>query len=112
MILFPKDTVHIYQNSKTGGIDSYGKPLTCSQRIFTVPGDLQPLSPSESRYVFGDINTNTYRLYLNPDTQIKQDHLISIEGYTGFFKIIGTPQIYNTLVPHVEVLLQKIDNKR
>jgi hypothetical protein len=115
VILFPKDTITIYKKVRSSsicGADAYGQPLTCNKKIGEVRGDLQPLSPVESRQVFGEVNTNTYRLYLNPNTKINQNDIIEIGGYTGFFKITGTPQAYNTLIPHIEVLLQHFDTQK
>ena len=87
------------------GVDMYGKPRTCNKLECIVRGNLQVTSSAESRYPFGTSKLNTHRLYLNPDVKIKNNNILKIEGYTGFFKVNGNPMVYDNLIPHIMVSL-------
>jgi hypothetical protein len=109
LLIFPKDTVKIYEeirDPKECGVDSYGKPRKC--RVFRgrMEGDLQSATAREIRNAFGTTEQGDYILYLNTSEQIKNTFLLKVEGYTGFFEVLGTPKIYNKFIPHLEVLLK------
>lgn len=112
MIIFPKDTVKIYQeiSDPECGVDNYGKPRKCNKLKGVVEGDLQAVSPSESRHVFGTQTNNTHNLYLNPDTDIQNIDIVKVDGYNGFFKVVGDPMVHTKLVPHILVLLRHVQS--
>lgn len=109
MIFFPKDTIHIYEEIRSQekcGMDMYGKPLKCRVKVDTVRGDLQTVSSNEIRYIFGTIDQGTHILYLNHTVKIKSTYLLEVEGYAGFFEIVGNPKKYDKFLRHLEVLLK------
>jgi hypothetical protein len=108
LVLFFKDVVEIYRDVVNGdrcGYDHYNMPKKCFLLENVVKGDLQPLSNQESKEIFGTILQDTYKLFLKP-IKLENNHKIKIENQ--FYKIIGTPQQYNTLLPHTEILLEII----
>lgn len=115
LIIFPKDKIRIYQTSQDQskhGVDKYGKPRKGYSLKCIVGGDLQSVSPSESRHAYGTQTNNTHQLYLNPGTSIKNTDIIQAEGYTGFFEIVGDPIIYTKLVPHIMISLRHIPTEK
>lgn len=112
LIFFPRDTIKIYQeisDPEKCGKDQYGKPKKCKKLKCTVQGDLQNVAPSQSMQGFGTLTHNTHHLYLNQNTFIKNTDSIEVEGYNGYFEIVGEPMIYNSVIPHILVLLRHIE---
>lgn len=111
MIFFHNDIVEIYEEIRDNekcGVDQYNKPRKCIQLRCMVNGDLQPVSSDESRHSFGTKTSNSHKLYLNPDVEVKNTDILKINGYKGVFKIVGVPMVYNKFIPHILVLLRHI----
>ena len=112
MILFSRDIVEIYKEILDGskcGYDHYDQPRKCMILSNIVQGNLQPLSPNESRQIFGTILQDNYRLYLEENVKIENNYKIRIKSIEGCFKVIGTPKQYKKIIPHIEVLLTRDD---
>lgn len=114
MIFFRGDIVEIYEeiSGRECGVDQYNKPRKCIQLRGIVDGDLQPASPNESRDAFGTKTNNSHKLYLDPNVKIENTNILKINGYTGFFEIVGTPMIYTKFIPHQLVSLRHIPHEK
>lgn len=89
VIFFKGDTVEIYEqltDNRECGVDQYGKPRNCTKLKDIVEGDLQSISPNESRHAFGTQPRNSHKLYLDIDVEVKNTNILKIHGYRGFLK--------------------------
>ena len=106
-VFFPNEEIELYTYC-SDDYDYYGPKESYTLRE-KVKANFQPLNPSASLKEFGKILTDTYKLILDENTEIHDSDLIVINNIE--YEIIGTPENWNHgLLPHKEVLLQKLRN--
>lgn len=106
VLFFPNTELKAYSYSPTIVYDEDDVPTTGYEYRENIKVDLQPVSAEDSQREFGKILQDTYKIFLEPNTEINDtDILIDDEG--NEYKVIGTPQNWNHLLNHKHVLLQK-----
>ena len=108
MAKFDNTVVKVYSLNETSNLDAYGNPKHEYIYVNSYPADMQVMSPSDSLHEFGEILTDTYKIYFNSNCSFNSsDILQDPEGNT--YKITGTP-INNTrfnLTSHIKLVVQK-----
>jgi hypothetical protein len=110
MVLFPKDVIEIYKEVEDGakcGLDLHQRPKKCMVLQETVMGDFQIESSKENMEEFGQTAQDEAIAILPVNSNISPNSKLLIETYDGFWQVVGTPQVWNTLIPHIEVKLIK-----
>lgn len=106
-VFFPNEEIKLYTYS-SDTYDYHGPKDSYTLRE-TVKGNFQPLSTSSSLKEFGKILTDTYKLILDENTVIHDSDMVVVNDVE--YEIIGTPENWNHgLLPHKEVLLQRLRN--
>ena len=107
-VFFPNEDIELHSYS-SDSYDYHGPKESYTLRE-TVRGNFQPLTDSASLKEFGKILTDTYKLILDENTIIHDTDLVVVNGIK--YEIIGTPENWNHgLLPHKEILLQKLRNE-
>ena len=112
MVLIGQDVIEIYEEQEdvSCGEDNYGHPLKCRVLIERRGNcSFQPESNIESKEASGDMVQDTAVLILPFESNITSSSIIKPlnKKYSGDWFVNGTPQVYNTLIPHIQVDLIK-----
>ncbi|MBQ2832327.1 hypothetical protein [Methanobrevibacter sp.] len=106
-VFFPNEEIELYTYSEDD-YDFHGPKNEYTLRE-TVKGNFSPLTTTSSLKEFGKILTDTYKLILDENTEIHDSDMVVVNNIK--YEIIGTPENWNHgLLPHKEVLLQKLRN--
>lgn len=108
MTFFPNTTIQILKyNPSDVEYDDYGEAVGGYTLTEELEADFQPLSTSESIRDFGEILTDTYKLYLPLDVELTPQDRIKINETT--YAIIGTPMQMNHIkrISHTKVIIKK-----
>ena len=108
MIFFPDNRMELWEYNENGEeLNWWGEttPNYTLTGVYTC--DFQNLSPRDSIKEYGEILEDTYKAYFPIDTPITPTMILRLFGETDTYSIKGTPQVYNHLIPHIKVTLQK-----
>lgn len=89
------------------GFDGIDNIPNCLNKLEVVIGDFQPRVSREIQEQFGHITQNLYMLYLDIYVDIEYQDKVEVEGYEGRFQVIGHPNKFTSLQPHIECVLMK-----
>lgn len=108
MPFFPNTELIIKKYIASEGYDDYGEKTGEYIESESIPVDFQPLSPQESIKEYGEILQDTYKIYIDLDTEITPQDQIIIDDET--YAIIGTPSKMNhfTQPSHIKINIQKL----
>ena len=70
-------------------------------------GDFQNSSPRDKPEDYGKILEDSYKVYFPEDVPVTDTMILRKEGEMDTYTINGSPLHYNTLIPHIKVVLQK-----
>lgn len=85
----------------------FGETSVSYNYIGSYMGDFQNSSPSDRLEEYGKTLEDTYKIYFDVDVPVTDTMIIRKEGEKDTYTIKGSPQHYNTLIPHIKVNLQK-----
>lgn len=109
MVFFPNEQLELYQYTETLEVNSYMDPKHEYRYKETVPCDFQNMTPSDDLKEFGEIQEDTYKIYL--DSKIEVDHkmVLKLENKPDTYEITGIQQINNHLpiVNHTKLIIQR-----
>lgn len=129
MVLFPNCNATVYREIDTGtviGFDDNQEPIKldcgtngfdaiphCLHEYISSVGDFQSRKSSETLKDFGNITQSQFMLFLDLGVDIKADDKVKIvkfrgsNNYNGYYQVIGDPEEFINIRPHIEVTLMK-----
>ena len=110
MIFFPNEQLELYEYTEsTTEFNSYLEPKKEYTLKTTVPCDFQPMSPNDQLREFGELLTDTYKIYIDPAVEVSPDMILKLTGKDDTYEIQGTPIDNNHLLPvkHQKIIVQK-----
>lgn len=109
MVFFPNEQLEIFEYTETKELDSYLEPKKEYQYVTTVPCDFQVMTPTDSLKEYGEILEDTYKIYIDINTEITPSMIFRLQGKQATYQITGTPIHNNHLstVQHKKILVQK-----
>ena len=110
MVFFKNETLELWEYTEsTTEFNSYLEPKKEYHLTSTAPCDIQPMSPNDQITEFGELLTDTYKIYINPEVSIHPSMILKITGKPDTYEIIGTPMNNNHLLPvsHQKIIVKK-----
>lgn len=109
MVFFPNCTIELWEYTETSELDSYLEPKKTYQLQETVECDFQSMSPKDMLSEFGEILQDTYKIYLDINTEISSSMVLRVVGQESTYQILGTPMHNNhlSIVQHKKIVIQK-----
>ena len=110
MVFFPNEQLELWTSSdSTTEYDAYYEPKKEYTLTSTIPCDFQVMNTTEQLREFGELMTDTYKIYLPQDTTINPGMILRLKGKTDTYEIIGTPITNNHLpvVNHMKLVVKK-----
>lgn len=107
MIFFKNTLLELFKYNEVEEYDVYGEPLKEYVYSDTVYCDMQPLSMNESIESFGEIKTDTFKIYFDENIQLLDSMVFRVKDETDTYEIIGGIEKYKTIIPHQVVTVQK-----
>ncbi len=108
MVFFPQTYIELYEYTEEEDIPNFfGETTSSYNYIGTYYVDSQNMSPRDNPEDYGKILSDTYKIYMDTDVPITDTMIIKKKGEKDTYTITGSPQIYNTLIPHIKVLVTK-----
>lgn len=104
MPFYPNTTAELWAYNEETMFDEYGDPLTDYTFRETVEADIQPVSPTSSLKEFGKILQDTYKLYLDINTEIHDTDRIIIDDKK--YEIIGSVEVWNHILKFKKVTIR------
>ena len=85
------------------GYDEDGDPYYEPRE--TITADIQPLSPTSSMQIFGEILQDTYKVYLAKDVEIHETDQLIIKD--NKYEIVGSVENWNHILPYQKITIKK-----
>lgn len=114
MICFPNTRINIYRLVASDELDpEFHQPITHEEFIGSEMVDFQPVRESDNSFAYGTGGTNTYKLFCEPEADIRMGDTVMIKDEPQRYSVVGVPRVFrNGFIPHMEVLLQLQDNTK
>lgn len=71
----------------------------------TINADIQPLSPQSSMKLFGKILQDTYKIFIDENTEINNTDLLKIQDEK--YEIVGSVETWNHILPFKKITIKK-----
>ena len=108
MVFFPQTYIELYEYTEEEDIPNFfGETTSSYDYIGTYYVDFQNMSPRDNPEDYGKTLGDTYKIYMDTDVPITDTMIIKKQGEKDTYSITGSPQVYNTLIPHIKVLVTK-----
>ena len=108
MVFFPQTYIELWEYTEKEDIPNFfGESSSDYIYVGTYFVDFQNMTPKDTEKEYGKLLEDTYKIYLDTNVPITDTMIIRKQNQTTTYSILGTPQIYNTLIPHIKVLVQK-----
>jgi len=109
MVFFPNHELELWEYTETDELDSYLEPKKTYTLIKTIPCDFQPMSTAETLKEFGEIRTDTYKVYVDLNEPVTDTMILRISGKPDTYSITGSIITNNHLpiVHHTKLIIQK-----
>ena len=108
MVFFPQTWIELWEYTEKDDIPTFfGETSTEYQYVGRFFGDFQNSSPNDNPEEYGKILEDTFKIYFDVDVPVTDTMKIRKEGEKDTYTIKGSPQQYNTLIPHIKVTIQK-----
>ena len=110
MVFFPNEQLELYEYTEsTTEFNSYLEPLKEYVLSSTIPCDIQPMSPNDQLKEFGELQTDTYKIYIDQKVEVDPSMILKLSGQDETYEIVGTPMNNNHLLPvkHKKLVVRK-----
>lgn len=109
MVFFPNEELEIFEYTETSELNSYLEPKKEYVYKTTVPCDFQSMSPNDQLKEFGELNEDTYKIYLDRNVEIDSSMILRLKGKPDTYEITGTVIDNNHLlsVHHLKITVIK-----
>ena len=107
MVFFPDTSIELWEYGEEGIPDFYGETTASYSFVGVFDVDFQNLSPHDSEEEFGKILEDSYKIYMDTSVPVTDTMIIRRVGEEDTYTIEGSPQHYNSLIPHIKVIVQK-----
>ena len=110
MVFFPNEQLELYEYTEsTTEFNSYLEPLKEYVLSSTVPCDIQSMSPNDQLKEFGELQTDTYKIYIDQKVEVDPSMILKLSGQDATYEIVGTPMNNNHLLPvkHKKLVVRK-----
>jgi len=107
----PIEPTPILLDCGTDGFDDI--PHCLSELVSGIVGDFQPGKSTETAKEYGNVTQSQFLLFLDLGVDIISEDKVKItkfrgsNNYDGYYQVIGDPDEYSTIQPHIEVTLMK-----
>lgn len=107
MIFFKNTIVELFRYNEKEEYNLYGEKE--KEYIFydSAKVDMQPQNMEEVIKEFGEIKTDTFKIYFDENIQLDDSTLIKVKDEEPTYEIIGGIEEYKTFIPHKVVTVQK-----
>ena len=104
---FPNCMIEIYEPVDGECCPYTGERKDAWRLIDTVPADFQPNKDgSDEQTEYGNILTDSYKIYVHINTKITDKSRIKIVGRDASFEVIGFPQEWNRFHLFKKIIVQ------
>ena len=108
MVFFPQTYIELYEYAEEEDVPNFfGETTSDYKYIGTYYVDFQNSSPRNVPEDYGKILSDTYKIYMDTSVPITDTMIIKKKGEADTYSITGSPMHYNTLIPHVKVLVTR-----
>lgn len=109
MVFFPNEKLELYQYTETTEMNYYMEPKHEYRYHSTVPCDFQSMTPSDDLKEFGEIQEDTYKIYVDKNTPVTHSMVLKLEDKPDTYEITGMVTLNNHLpiVNHIKLVVRK-----
>ncbi len=109
MVFFPNQNLELFEYTETSELNAYLEPKKEYTYTATIPCDFQAMNPNDSLREFGEVLTDTYKIYIDQKVEVNPSMILRIEGQEDTYEILGTPIDNNHLLPvkHKKIVVRK-----
>lgn len=109
MVFFPQTWIELWEYTENEDVPNFfGETTEDYEYVGDYYVDFQNLSPKDNPQEYGKLLEDTFKIYLDSDVPISDTMIIRKKDDPSItYKIKGSPQHYNTLIPHIKVIVQR-----
>ena len=109
MVFFPNEVLELFEYVELDELNSYLEPKHEYRFLMSVPCDFQQMSPNDDIKEFGEIQEDSYKIYLDKNVPVTHDMVLRLEGKPDTYEITGKVMHNNHLVPveHIKLVVKK-----
>ena len=107
MPFFPNEELELWSYNELEEYNDYGDPVVEYDLVGTYPCNIEPLNTNDSIKNYGKILQDAYTVFIDTDVPIEDTMILRLKGKPETYKILGTPMLFNRLLKHWEVEIQK-----